>query len=266
MKHTIIAVLLAVSAVAGAATNRVHKTLSPEEREKRLEAFNRQTGGYVVKPDSGNGRILIANAQKRIPARAFVRVANVARMRMKLPVECGEADAAMAAKPTSRSAAELKATLVVFVTDDPASGSTILTAPDERWAVVNVAAVGAGAPDAEALENRVRRAVSRAIGILCGAGGSQYADSLSGAFLDGPKDYDRFRSDLLPPDTFQRILTYVGKLGIRPVDQTTYQTACQEGWAPQPTNDVQKAIWDKVHAIPAKPIKIEFDPKRDKGK
>lgn len=263
MKHILVTALVLVTAVASAATNRVHKTLSPEEREKRLEAFNRQTGGYVVKPDPGNGRILVANAQKRVPARALSRVANIARMRMKLPVECAEVEAA---KPSARAAAELKATLVVFVTDNPSSGSTILTAPDERWAVVNVAAVGADAPDSAALENRVRRAVSRAIGILCGAGGSQYADSLAGAFLDGPKDYDRFRSDLLPPDTFQRILTYVGKLGIRPVDQATYLTACQEGWAPQPTNDVQKAIWQKVHEVPSKPLKIKYDANKQPAK
>ena len=25
-----------------------------------------------------------------------------------------------------------------------------------------------------------------------------------------------------------------------------------------PTNDVQKAIWDKVHAIPTEPLKIKY--------
>ena len=44
----------------------------------------------------------------------------------------------------------------------------------------------------------------------------------------------------------------------------TYRQACQEGWAPAPKNDEQKAIWNQVHAIPDKPIKIEFDPKRGK--
>ena len=38
----------------------------------------------------------------------------------------------------------------------------------------------------------------------------------------------------------------------------------QQGWAPAPTNEVQQAIWDKVHQIPDKPITIEFDPKTDK--
>ena len=38
----------------------------------------------------------------------------------------------------------------------------------------------------------------------------------------------------------------------------------EEGWSPSPTNDVQRAIWEKVHAIPDKPLTIEFDPKIDK--
>jgi len=36
----------------------------------------------------------------------------------------------------------------------------------------------------------------------------------------------------------------------------------EEGWAPAPTNEYQKIVWDKVHAIPQKPMKIEFDPKK----
>lgn len=38
----------------------------------------------------------------------------------------------------------------------------------------------------------------------------------------------------------------------------------EAGWAAQPTNDYQKAVWDQVHALPDKPLTIEFDPKKDK--
>ena len=41
-----------------------------------------------------------------------------------------------------------------------------------------------------------------------------------------------------------------------------YSAAVQEGWAPTPTDTVQKAIWDKVNATPKTPMKIEFDPKK----
>ena len=54
------------------------------------------------------------------------------------------------------------------------------------------------------------------------------------------------------------------RLGCAEAKFTTYKQACREGWAPPPTNDVQKAIWDQVRQMPAKPIKIEFDPAKGK--
>ena len=39
---------------------------------------------------------------------------------------------------------------------------------------------------------------------------------------------------------------------------------CQEGWAPPPTNEYQRAIWNDVHKIPEKPMKIDFDPAKGK--
>ena len=54
------------------------------------------------------------------------------------------------------------------------------------------------------------------------------------------------------------------KLKMAEAHTMTYKSACQEGWAPEPTNDVQRTIWKQVHAVPDKPITIEFDPKKDK--
>ena len=63
-------------------------------------------------------------------------------------------------------------------------------------------------------------------------------------------------------DMVKRAEKYMEKCGVTPLRIATYRQACREGWAPAPTNDVQKAIWDKVHAIPKSPMKIEFDPKK----
>lgn len=35
--------------------------------------------------------------------------------------------------------------------------------------------------------------------------------------------------------------------GIAPYVATTYRQACADGWAPAPTNEYQKAIWDSFH-------------------
>ena len=44
--------------------------------------------------------------------------------------------------------------------------------------------------------------------------------------------------------------------GIKTLTIASYRTACHYGWAPAPTNDVQRAIWQKVHEMPAAPLKI----------
>ena len=49
---------------------------------------------------------------------------------------------------------------------------------------------------------------------------------------------------------------------MKPYRLTTYRKACEEGWANPPTNDVQKAIWDKVHALPTEPLKIKPEEKK----
>ena len=35
---------------------------------------------------------------------------------------------------------------------------------------------------------------------------------------------------------------------IAPIRRTTYKVACEEGWAPPPTNEFQRAIWDAAKA------------------
>ena len=63
-------------------------------------------------------------------------------------------------------------------------------------------------------------------------------------------------------DIVQRFWDYMKPLGVLPAQRATYLKACEEGWAPAPTNDVQKAIWEKVHAMPTEPLKIKPETKK----
>ena len=60
------------------------------------------------------------------------------------------------------------------------------------------------------------------------------------------------------------------KMGISPYRRVTYKMAVKEGWAPAPTNDYQKAIWDKVKAAaspdPTARWKSDFGGKKPEGK
>ena len=75
------------------------------------------------------------------------------------------------------------------------------------------------------------------------------------------KDLDTVQ-EFIPIDMGARWTDYLKNLGVTPAYQRTYKQACIEGWAPNPTNEYQKAIWDRVHAAPKNPMKIEFDPKK----
>jgi hypothetical protein len=66
----------------------------------------------------------------------------------------------------------------------------------------------------------------------------------------------------IPVDMIDFWIRYLSRIGVTQPEFTTYRKACKEGWAPTPTNDVQKAIWDRIHATPKNPMKIEFDPKK----
>ena len=78
------------------------------------------------------------------------------------------------------------------------------------------------------------------------------------------QELDGVAYQVMQPMNFQRMYSGMGRFGITRERRVPYRVAVQEGWAAQPTNDYQKAIWQEIHAIPDKPITIEFDPKKDK--
>lgn len=149
----------------------------------------------------------------------------------------------------------------LFLTDDP-SLPPMLVAPESRWAMVNMAPLKCA--DKARFEARVRRELSRGFAFLCGGGESQFRDSLMSVVrtdqLDAQEDHR------LPVDVTSRFVGMMDQLGVTPAVYGDYETACQEGWAPTPTNDIQKAIWEKVHTPPSRPLKIQYDPATQKGK
>ena len=137
----------------------------------------------------------------------------------------------------------------------------MLFAPEQHWAIVNAKTLVEDNPGEVAFRTRLIKEATRAFAYVCGSGGSNGGGDLMDA--KDVKALDDVQAEL-PFDIQARFETHLRDMGITPWEETTYLRACQEGWAPPPTNDVQRAIWEKVHQIPDKPIKIEFDPKKDK--
>lgn len=138
---------------------------------------------------------------------------------------------------------------------------SLIAAPEQFKAYFATGMITADAPDHKRRELRMRLELHRAIALACGAGIANYQPCIM-APIHSTADIDRMASREPGPECINNLEAGFRKAGIGKALYQDYQQACQEGWAPAPTNDVQKAIWDKVHEIPSKPIKIEFDPKK----
>ena len=244
------------------ATAVTRPKLSREEMKAKLhQASLKGFGGYINKPDSAVGSVAIINAQKRVDEAEIRRAMAVIDKGVYVQTQLTNVNS-VALESISSLIAKTGSKLgvaVVEMEDFPA----LLHAPEAGWSVVNVTALATDNPKPETLAMRVRKELLRGFGLSTGCG-----NTLRGPIVmcevNDLADLDSISREMYGPDAVAAIRAYLPKRGIKPWYRTTYRKACQEGWAPQPTNEYQKAIWDKVHAIPTKPIKIEFDPKIDK--
>ena len=253
-----LAAVLALTTMGGVAkTNSTYR--------QKYESFMRHEGGIVIKPDSMKGRALIYNAQSVASASnlSFVAARLVGELRMKFECENGTLDGI---NGDWKALKERKGAAAIVIVGENLSTPALLVAPDEQWAVVNVSKLGDDLPTAEAkakfLPGRVTRQIYRAFALLGGAGKPR---NESPSTVRNFAELDHAR-EALPVETLHQLGYQLQGHGMTHLVKATYRQACQQGWAPAPTNEYQKAIWDNVHSVPDKPLKIEFDPATQKGK
>ena len=252
----VVAAVVASSATVGrqGVTNTVNITkLSREERAKLKEVFANYEGGRLGRPGTKQGKIVYVNAQKR--ASVDLIKAQITEINKHLNYDIEIVEGAF-----SLPSPEVKGEATLFVVDEPACPS-LLVAPENRWAMVNVAGLVSGEGEKpQFFEARVRKELTRGFCLLAGAQDSSFKMSLTGCKTK-PEQLDVHADCRLPVDVIRRFGPYLEGYGIKPEKFVTYRKACEEGWAPVPTNDVQKAIWDEVHTIPDQPIKIKYEKK-----
>ncbi len=248
------------AASASAATNGV-EVLTPAMRKARARAkMYQRTGGWVRKPGTGRGKCVFVNTQQKIPAAPIAQAAADISKLIRVDVECVEG------KPVTVQTASMGVLMsggqaAVFIVDDAAL-PPLLVAPESRWAMVNAAALTADKASDATIASRTIRECNRAFAQLLGASNSSVPAGCVLRPVNSLRDLDALTVDGFCPEPIERILEHLETLGVKPYVASIYRTACIQGWAPPPTNDVQKAIWDKAHAVPANPMKIEFDPKK----
>ena len=224
------------------------------KRAKAQDILMKKVGGIVPRPGTQKGEIFYIDCQTRAP-KAWIDESIayfVEETKFKISYKKGSFDFV---------APQISGNATLFIVDDPKLPA-ILVAPENRWALVNISVVAEERRPAF-FEARVKKQLSRGFAYLCGAANSQFPMALTRG-ITKQADLDVNMDYRLPVDIFQRIRTYMEPLGVKPQISVIYRKAVQEGWAPAPTNEYQKAVWDKVHALPKNPMKIEFDPKKGK--
>lgn len=262
--NKIIAFAAAVTMVATSVlAAEPQKQLSEEEIAAKRAAHQKMLmekhGGLIRQNGTPSGRIVVLNGQKSVASADLEKAAGSATSRIKGLVSFVDGEAADV-KSAAALKAKAKADFAIFIVDDPDLPMSLL-ATEAQWAICNVAPLKDGVKDDLQLKLRAQAEFMRVFGILCGGASSQFQASRIMNGIAKPSDLDGVTPEL-PVDILTKFTPYLTTRGLKPEKMTIYRKACQEGWAPQPTNSFQKAVWDEVHALPTKPIKIKYDAKK----
>lgn len=203
-----------------------------------------ELGGLVIAETTGP-RLVIANAQNKVDS-AIVhetvdQIARLTRVPNELRV-CKNKDTAIELAEEILNEGRNKVAFVVVLCSEN-NHRSLLIAPENRWAIVNISSLSADAPSPQILQKRVQREIWRATCQVMGC-----ANSINEGCVMKPiftsSDLDSLPQTICP-EPLSRIQTSLAKLGVQPLRIAPYRKAAQEGWAPDPTNDVQRAIWQE---------------------
>ena len=255
MKKLIVFAVFAASTVFTVQAQR--KAMSPEQLSKLRAARMKQTGGLVeVK---GSGHLAVFNAQKDFGEeeikenyKSLVDFAKGLVIKVE-PVKFSIATAAAELRKSGAGAG-------VFIVDDPSLPMS-LVALEESWGMVNVAPLREGNPPKAKYSFRFKKQFIRVSSIVFSGVKSRFMTSPLQS-VRSVAELDKTIGDKYGMDTMTEILNHLPEIGVVKDEFITYREACRRGIAASPTNEYQKAIWEKVHAAPKAPMKIEFDPKK----
>lgn len=234
----------AVLANGSVKSSSVKASDAVKDKAARIEAIMKKTGGFVVR--KSEGVISFINCQSKISDEEVQKRVDKIQFVLKYPCEIRKGNWKFGDKKPDGSK------VCIFIVDD-ASLPMSLVAVESGWGVINTSTLENG--------TQFSKELTRVFCLTAGAANSPVKTSPMQTVLKNT-DLDKLLTDGFTFDMASSINENLQAMGMFPMRKMTYVKACQEGWAPAPTNEYQKAIWDKVHAAPKNPMKIEFDPKK----
>lgn len=201
---------------------------------------NSLVGGIVTKPSTG--RLVAIVNQDVVDKSVIDKVMTSFSAQLRTPF------IVIPTKPIefadfSATAKFHKANLAIFIVQD-ASLPMSLVAMESRWMMINAAKVLDANVSSDVNCKRLRREMARCLKAFF----SSVAQGKDSYVVSSGIDLDLISVDPIDGQALFNIIHGLPNFGLKPERKTTYKKACQEGWAPAPTNDYQKAIWEQIKA------------------
>ncbi len=257
-----VATVLAMGSTAMAdteqASNGSSQNIGQSEQPRKFNRSRKHTGGFVMRPASGKS-IRFANAQTTVHESVLKGTAEHISQMLGLNFTVSGLDNANVDPATLRD--DKTAAVVVIKASGNKDGTTMIVAPENGWSILDISPLVKDNPSTDKLAERVKKELWRTTAIMLGASDSNFKPCLLQP-VHNLAQLDLLKAQQVCPEPYGAIQQNAAEFGCGRPSFVTYRTACKEGWAPAPTNDVQKAIWDEVHTIPSAPMKIKFDPKK----
>lgn len=241
MKRATSISILAILAIAcGAAMADGPQRPTPMTAEQR-ERMLRETGGPVVTPETGPW-IAIINAQDKVDPAFYVKEVEHARNVFRYPLHSTTStnDWRVAAKAEVAGGAAF----AVVVGDLPDEAS-IVVLPSDQVALVNVAPLASS--DADVFNSRFHKEFLRGLAYAFGLGDSTSAISIMKP-VRSLEALDALKGTQLGPDSLALSMRLARERGMTLLRKVPYRRAVEEGWAPAPTNEYQRAVWNEIHS------------------
>ena len=223
----------AAEPVAADAAAKPRKSLREKIAERQALA-----GGMVEAPVTGQV-IRVVNDQTRLSVAELEAIVARIRAVARLPIVLdGQGGGELQGRLDAREGA------VLLLTERPGY-PRVLVAPENAWSAVNVAQLAADEPASRRLAERTEKEMWRALCMSLGASNAIFQPCLMRT-IRSLKDLDYCASEIPSPEPMGKLEDAAKVFGIERLRSVTYKTACFEGWASAPTNDLQRGIYEGV--------------------
>ena len=222
-------------------------------------------GDEIVVWPKNHGSFLFVNTQSRLSADLLSEPIKALAFDFYVDIRLVKGAGAVDIRSIPAELKGLGAKGGIWIVDDPALPIS-LSASEDGWGILNVSPILADSSDEKILSTRVQKLVKRTFANVNGIGDSTMMPACVMKQAIGIAGVDGLVCSSYSPEAFSKITSYLDLSGYKRCRRGTYYEACEEGWAPTPTNAAQRAIWDKVHQFPTKPLTIQRESDRKRKK